>query len=94
MKDRGFKKLCKAQIHLAITDLADEKNRQSSLRFFLSENFRSCCKAIGYDYQEVIDVVYEMSKLTPLQMMVRGQQLIKKLEGQNVSSRRASGESH
>ncbi len=84
----GYLRLCRAQIYAAIEDLHDKKHNKSALTFFLSDNFRLCCKACGFNYRSIIDVVYEMSKLNTIQKKVRGQQLIKELRGQNVSSSR------
>ena len=54
------------------------------MSFFLSDNFKRCCDECGFDFKEIIAAVYEMSKFNDLQKKVRGQQLIKKLRGQNV----------
>ena len=84
----GYLRLCRAQIYSAIDDLHDKSHNKSAILFFLSDNFRLCCKACGFNYKAIIDVVYEMSKLNTIQKKVRGQQLIKELRGQNVSSSR------
>ncbi len=82
----GYLRLCREQIYLAINDLHDKANRQSSLAFFLSENFRVCCKICGYDYKTIIEDVYEMSKLNDLQRKVRGQQIIKRLKAGSANN--------
>jgi len=84
--EKGYLRLCRAQIFSAIDDLHDKNHSKSAILFFLSHNFRLCCKACGFNYRTIIDVVYEMSKLNQIQKKVRGQQLIKELRGQNVSS--------
>ena len=75
----GFLRLCRKIIHLAIDDLHRESKRNSALAFFLSENFRQCCKVCGYNYKSIIEDVYQMSKLSDIQRKVRGQQIIKQL---------------
>ena len=73
-----------------------EKYSKSALSFFLSDNFKRCCDECGFDFKEIISVVHETSKFNDLQTKVRGQQLIKKLRGQDVnrnggSSRKTNG---
>ena len=83
----GFLRLCRKIIHLGIDDLHRESQRQSALGFFLSENFRQCCKVCGYNHESIIEDVYQMSKLSDIQRKVRGQQIINQLmELHNIGS--------
>lgn len=94
--DIGRVGLCRMLVFSAIGDLSSEKYSKSALSFFLSDNFKRCCDECGFDFKEIISVVHETSKFNDLQTKVRGQQLIKKLRGQDVnrnggSSRKTNG---